>query len=102
MTSRRLNATGYGNDNGGSSQSGKAGSYAAMSQDQGTKLEGLFVSVQGHVANIDSIVEDVAAKMSAVESYLAKIADNTEANAVTAEEIKGILLRIVRDGIKTK
>ena len=95
-------ATGYGNDNGGSSQSGKAGSYAAMSQDQGTKLEGLFVSVQGHVANIDSIVEDVAAKMSAVESYLAKIADNTEANAVTAEEIKGILLRIVRDGIKTK
>jgi len=95
-------ATGYGNDNGGSSQSGKAGSYAAMSQDQGTKLEGLFVSVQGHVANIDSIVEDVAAKMSAVESYLAKIADNTEANAVTAEEIKAILLRIARDGIKTK
>ena len=95
-------ATGYGNDNGGSSQSGKAGSYAAMSQDQGTKLEGLFVSVQGHVANIDSIAEDVAAKMSVAESYLAKIADNTEANAVTAEEIKVILLRIVRDGIKTK
>lgn len=95
-------ATGYGNDNGGTSQSGKAGSYAAMSQDQGTKLEGLFVSVQGHVANIDSIVEDVAAKMSVAESYLAKIADNTEANAVTAEEIKAILLRIARDGIKTK
>ena len=96
-------ATGYGQGaSAGSGQSGKAGSYNAMSQEQGTKLEGLFVSVQGHVANIDIAMEDVAAKMSAAESYLARIADNTEANAVTAEEIKELLLKIAKDGIKMR
>lgn len=95
-------ATGYGGDDKGSSQSGKAGSYNAMSQDQGTKLEGLFVSVQGHVANIDTIVENVAERMSAAEGYLAQIAENTKSNAASAEEIKELLIKIARDGIRTK
>ena len=95
-------ATGYGSDDKGSSQSGKAGSYNAMSQDQGTKLEGLFVSVQGHVANIDNIVENVAERMSAAEGYLAQIAQNTKSNAASAEEIKELLIKIARDGIRTK
>ena len=95
-------ATGYGSDDKGSSQSGKAGSYNAMSQDQGTKLEGLFVSVQGHVANIDNIVENVAERMSAAEGYLAQIAENTKSNAASAEEIKELLIKIARDGIRTK
>ena len=95
-------ATGYGSDDKGSSQSGKAGSYNAMSQDQGTKLEGLFVSVQGHVANIDNIVENVAERMSAAEGYLAQIAENTKSNAASAEEIKELLIKIARDGISTK
>lgn len=95
-------ATGYGSDDKGSSQSGKAGSYNAMSQDQGTKLEGLFVSVQGHVANIDTIVENVAERMSAAEGYLAQIAEHTKSNAASAEEIKELLIKIARDGIRTK
>lgn len=95
-------ATGYGSDDKGSSQSGKAGSYNAISQDQGTKLEGLFVSVQGHVANIDTIVENVAERMSAAEGYLAQIAENTKSNAASAEEIKELLIKIARDGIRTK
>lgn len=95
-------ATGYGSDDKGSSQSGKAGSYNAMSQDQGTKLEGQFVSVQGHVANIDNIVENVAERMSAAEGYLAQIAENTKSNAASAEEIKELLIKIARDGIRTK
>ncbi len=95
-------ATGYGSDDKGTSQSGKAGSYNAMSQDQGTKLEGLFVSVQGHVANIDTIVENVAERMSAAEGYLAQIAENTKSNAASAEEIKELLIKIARDGIRTK
>lgn len=95
-------ATGYGSDDKGTSQSGKAGSYNAMSQDQGTKLEGLFVSVQGHVANIDTIVENVAERMSAAEGYLAQIAENTKSNAASAEEIKDLLIKIARDGIRTK
>lgn len=95
-------ATGYGSDDKGTSQSGKAGSYNAMSQDQGTKLEGLFVSVQGHVANIDAFVENVAERMSAAEGYLAQIAENTKSNAASAEEIKELLVKIARDGIRTK
>lgn len=95
-------ATGYGSDDKGSSQSGKAGGYNAMSQDQGTKLEGLFVSVQGHVANIDTIVENVAERMSAAEGYLAQIAENTKSNAESAGEIKELLIKIARDGIRTK
>lgn len=95
-------ATGYGSEDNGSSQSGKAGSFNAMSQDQGTKLEGLFVSVQGHVANIDTIVENVAERMSAAEGYLAQIAENTKSNAESAEEIKELLIKIARDGIRMK
>lgn len=83
------------------SQSGRAGSYNAMSQEQGTKLEGLFVSVQGHVANIDTMVEDVVSKMDLAEGYLFRIADNTESNAASAEEIKDLIIQIIRDGIKT-
>ncbi len=96
-------ATGYGSDSSsGSGQSGKAGSFNAMSQEQGTKLEGLFTSAQGHIANIDSIVEDVAEKMNRAEGYLARIAENTKANASSAAEIKDLLLKLIRDGIKTK
>lgn len=95
-------ATGYSSEDKGTSQSGKAGSYNAMSQDQGTKLEGLFVSVQGHVANIDAIVENVAERMSTAEGYLAQIAENTKSNAASAEEIKELLIKIARDGIRTK
>lgn len=96
-------ATGYDPDKEkGKGQSGKAGSFNAMSQDQGTKLEGLFTSVQGHVASIDGIVEDVAKRMSVAEGYLSKIADNTEANAKSAEEIKDIIEKIARDGIRTR
>lgn len=95
-------ATGYGSEDKGSSQSGKAGSFNAMSQDQGTKLEGLFVSAQIHLANIDTIVENVAERMSAAEGYLAQIAENTKSNAASAEEIKELLVKIARDGIRTK
>ena len=96
-------ATGYGQgDSGGSGQSGRAGSFNAMSQDQGTKLEGLFVSAQGHLANIDIAMEDVAAKMSAAESFLARIAENTKDNADSAKEIKELLLKIAKDGIKMR
>ncbi len=55
-------AMGYEPENNGSSQSGRAGSFAAMSQDQGTKLEGLFVSAQMHLSSIDDNIEDVTSR----------------------------------------
>lgn len=84
------------------SQSGKAGGITAISQDQGTKLEGLFVSAQMHLASIDERIEDVAGRWGSVSDSLGKIADNTESNAKSAEEIKEILEKIIRDGIRTK
>lgn len=87
----------------GHTQSGKAGAFTAMSQDQGTKLEGLMTSVQGHVAHIDGwLTEDVSARMSAAEGYLARIAENTKENAERAEEIKELIIQLIRDGLKMR
>lgn len=93
--------TGYNPDkgDGGSGQSGRSGSYSAMSQDQGTKLEGLFVSVQGHVISIDGWVEDVAARMSAAEGYLRDIAANTKNSDEKLGKILELVEKMERDGI---
>ncbi|WP_028897515.1 SHOCT domain-containing protein [Prevotella sp. HUN102] len=87
---------------GGTTQSGKAGAFMAMSQDQGTKLEGLFVSGQMHWASIDDRVEDVAGKMDAAQQHLKKIEDNTGSSAASLSAIKDEIKKIVRDGIKVK
>lgn len=92
---------GYDPEGNGTGQSGRAGSYNTISQDQGTKLEGLFVSAQGHVANIDAVMENVAEKMGAAEDHLAKIVEHTGTSAELLDGIKDILEIISRDGIKT-
>lgn len=84
------------------SQSGKSGSFNAISQDQGTKLEGLFVSVQGHVANIDYTFESVADKMAVAEGHLSKIENNTGESAEHLENIKRIITEIAIDGLRTR
>lgn len=95
-------AIGYEPESNGSGQSGRAGGFAAMSQDQGTKLEGLFTSAQIHLASIDERTEDVVARMNAAEGYLARIAENTGTSAARAGEIKELITEILRDGIKTR
>lgn len=87
---------------GGTSQTGKSGSFSAMSQEQGTKLEGLFVSGQMHWASLDERTEDISESMSAAESHLAKIEENTEACAKELKEIKEEVKKQNRDGIKVK
>ena len=89
-------------EDGGTTQSGRAGAYTALSQDQGTKLEGLFVSVQGHVSNIDSTFENVAERMNAAEGHLAKISENTASSAGALAKLQAMVERIIRDGIKTR
>lgn len=83
-------------------QTGKSGSFSAMSHEQGTKLEGLFVSGQMHWASIDERAEDISESMSAAESHLAKIEENTEACAKELKEIKEEVKKQNRDGIKVK
>lgn len=85
-----------------SRQSGKAGGFMAMSQEQGTKLEGLFVSVQMHTASIDEQMEDVTDKMSQASEHLRKIEENTRKTAERIEKVSDNIEKIIRDGIKTR
>ncbi|MEY8684841.1 tape measure protein [Bacteroides sp. AN502(2024)] len=96
-------ATGYDPDgDGGTSQSAKAGGFSAMTQDQGTKLEGMFTSGLQHWSSMDEKMENVSEKMNAAENHLAKIEENTGKSAGHLEKIAENMVKIIRDGLKVK
>ena len=95
-------ATGYGGEEGGTTQTGKAGSFSAMSQEQGTKLEGLFTSGQMHWASIDEQMQDVSEQMGTAVDHLRRIEENTGNSARHLDEIKNDIKKIIRDGLKMK
>lgn len=95
-------ATGYGGEEGGTTQTGKAGSSSAMSQEQGTKLEGLFTSGQMHWASIDEQMQDVSEQMGTAVDHLRRIEENTGNSARHLDEIKNDIKKIIRDGLKMK
>lgn len=95
-------ATGYGSDGSGTGQSAKAGGFTAMTQDQGTKLEGMFTSGLQHWSSMDEKMENVSEKMNSAENHLAKIEENTGKSAGHLEEIKEEIRKIIRDGLKVK
>lgn len=84
-----------------SSQSGKSGAYTTMSQDTGTKLEGLFTSVQDHLSSIDKIAARIENAQQDDIKYLTIIADNT-AYCKFMEPIYELLQKFDRDGITVK
>lgn len=94
-------ATGYTGDS-GTSQSGKSGGFTAMSQDQGTKLEGLFVSGQMHWSSMDDKMSDVSEQMGVAVDHLRRIEENTGTSARHLGDIKEDIKKIVRDGLKMK
>ena len=71
----------------GMTQSGRSGAFTAMTQDQGTKLEGLMTSLQMHGASIDE-------KLDALN----RIARNTDDIPL----ILALLQAVKRDGLKVK
>lgn len=87
---------------GGTTQSGRSGAFMTMSQDQGTKLEGLFVSGQMHWASIDDRVEDVASKMNAAQEHLKRIEEHTGSSAASLKAVMEDIKKIIRDGVKIK
>lgn len=97
-----FDAAGITEDSGSTTQSGKSGSFSALSQDQGTKLEGMFTSGLNHWVSIDEKTEDVAGRMASAEGHLAKIAENTGKSAGFLGEIKEDIKRIIRDGLRMK
>ena len=96
-------ATGYDKtEAGGTSQSAKAGGFTAMTQDQGTKLEGMFTSGLQHWSSMDDRLESVAEKMDTAEGHLARIAENTGVSARHLGELKEVIKKMIRDGLKVK
>lgn len=96
-------ATGYDKtEAGGTSQSAKAGGFTAMTQDQGTKLEGMFTSGLQHWSSMDDRLESVVEKMDTAEGNLARIAENTGVSAGHLGELKEVIKKMIRDGLKVK
>ena len=96
-------ATGYDKtEAGGTSQSAKAGGFTAMTQDQGTKLEGMFTGGLQHWSSMDDRLESVSEKMDTAEGHLARIAENTGVSAGHLGEIKAEIKKMIRDGLKVK
>ena len=89
-------------ENSGVTQSGKAGAFTTMSQDQSGKLEGLFVSGQMHWASMDDKLTDVTRQMDEAGDHLRQIATNTGSSAQSLGEIKEDIKKMIRDGLKMK
>jgi DNA repair exonuclease SbcCD ATPase subunit len=85
----------------GENQTGKAGAFTTMTQEQGTKLEGLFTSVQDHTANIDDQIADISAVMYASSDTLLRIESNT-AHCKRLEDLADNMAILIRDGLKVK
>jgi hypothetical protein len=84
------------------SQSGNTGSFSALTQEQGTKLEGLFTNGLQHWSSMDEKMISIADKMSIAENHLSKIAENTGNTADILAEIRTAQKQMIRDGIKVK
>lgn len=84
------------------SQSGRSGAFSAMSQDQGTKLEGMFTSGLRHWSSMDEEVGSVVNILGDAFDKLKEIADNTKESKSLQKDIKEYIERIIRDGLKMK
>ena len=85
----------------GSSQTASVGGFAALTQEQGTKLEGLFVGVYDRMVSIHSLVQSLANDRQTDSRLLAEIAHNT-AYCRYLLNIYELVERMDRDGITVK
>lgn len=79
-------------------QTGKAGAFQSLSQEQGTKLEGLFTSVQLHLINIDDDVDNIVDGLGRALDCMQEIKKNTDSLPKIYDEIK----EMKTNGIKVK
>lgn len=87
-----------GEENSGVTQRGRAGAFTTLTQDQGTKLEGLMTSLQMHGASIDENIENISEGMGGALEMIDRIKSNTDALPKIYDEIRDIK----QNGIKTK
>lgn len=86
----------------GTTQSGRTGAFEAMSQDTGTKLEGLFTANQMRLANIEVLLADVQFGIYAIGDRLAEISENTKGCDQKLTKVVLLMERIDRDGVKVQ
>jgi len=84
-----------------SSQSGRSGNFTTLTQEQGTKLEGLFTSVQDHISSIDQLLKDAREERKTAMEVLGRIAENT-AYCRHLETMNEYLERLDREGFKMR
>lgn len=84
-----------------SSQQATAGVMTTLSQEQGTKLEGLFTSVQDHVSGMHAKMEVLDRNIASAMDVLLTIARNTSYCRLL-EQMADTMERIERVGIKTR
>ncbi|DBA55176.1 TPA_asm: tail tape measure [Porphyromonas phage phage013a_WW2885] len=84
------------NNEGG--QTGKAGAFTTMTQDQATKLEGMFTAGQVHWANIDENIASFVDIFSGMLNAINQIVNNTRHIPDIYDDIQ----EIKRDGIKIR
>ncbi|MEG0994132.1 MAG: hypothetical protein RSE51_09855, partial [Bacteroidales bacterium] len=87
----------YGPDK--ASQTGKTGSFTSMTQDQGTRLEGMFMAGQIHWSNIDLNVQNIMEALGGALDRLGEIAHNTS-YCRHLEKMANDIETIKRDGLK--
>lgn len=80
-------------------QQGRTGAYTTMSQEQGTKLEGLFTSAQDHLSSMDRKMNDFDTAMGRALEILGAIAANT-AYCKLLEDVVEHFERLERNGMK--
>lgn len=88
-------------DSNGSSQSASVGGYAALTQEQGTKLEGLFTGVYDRMVSIHSLMVSLQKDRQADSRLLAQIAENT-AYCRYLLSIYEMMERMDREGITVR
>lgn len=94
-------AAGIDPDEDGTTQSGRAGAFETMTQDQGTKLEGLFTSGQRHWASMDELLGKIADRWDGLMDSLGELVENTS----YCRKLEGIaddIKTMRRDGIKMR
>ena len=86
------------NGDNSATQSGKTGALTTITQDQGTKLEGLMTSMQIHEASMDENLDNIAEGMGAALDSLRRIKENTD----VLPQMYVLWQTIKRDGLKAK
>lgn len=79
-------------------QSGRSGAFTTLTQEQGTKLEGLMTSMQIHEASMDDNLDNIAEGMGAALDSLRRIKENTDVLPL----MYALWQAIKRDGLKVK